>query len=72
MAGAMPSLGLTESHCSPSRSRTLQESVPCPAFETATLSGRGAALPAAAESRICTGATSSVAMGGGVLVSLST
>src|SRR5207237_10681824 len=42
------------------------------AYEAATLSARGAAVPPAAESRICTGATSSTAMGGGVLVSLST
>src|SRR2546430_17264812 len=69
-AGAVPPLGLTESHCPPSASRTLQESVPCPAFVTATLSARAAALPAAAEARTCTGATSSVATGGGVLVSL--
>src|SRR5437588_2707674 len=48
LAGAMPSLGLTESHCSPSLRRTLQESVPCPAVETATLSARGAHLAAAA------------------------
>src|ERR1041385_1237449 len=33
IAGAPPPLGLTESHWPPSASRTLQESVPCPAVE---------------------------------------
>src|SRR5947208_2879328 len=72
LAGATPPLGLTESHCPPSLSPALQERVPCPALATATLSARPAVLPAAAESRICVGATCNVAMDGGVLVSLST
>src|SRR5205823_11762470 len=72
LAGATPPLGLTESHCPPSLSPALQERVPCPALATATLSARPAVLPAAAESRICAGATCNVAMDGGVLVSLST
>src|SRR5882672_1274163 len=72
-AGAVPLVEPTNaSHEPPIASRALQESVPGPVFVTARLSLSTAVLPTAAESRTWPGAKDSVAIGGGVLVSLST
>src|SRR2546421_405032 len=55
-----------------SRAGTHTRSAAAPALSRPRRYGRALRQCPRAESRICTGATSSVAMGGGVLVSLST
>src|SRR5712691_5986849 len=72
-AGAVPPVRPTNaSHGSPIASRALQDRVPGPVFTTARLSWFTPMLPTAAESLIWSGASERVAIGGGVLVSLST
>ena len=73
VAGAVPLFGPTNaSHASPRTKCATQESVPGPPFATDRLSAGAAMLPTGAESRTCLGASISRAIGGGLLVSLST
>src|SRR4029077_9986578 len=71
--GAVPLVSPTNaSQALPSWRCATQERVPGPPFATDTLSAVADMLPTGAESRTCPGASMSRAIGGGLLVSLST
>src|SRR5712692_6594995 len=70
-AGVVPDVGVTSSHAPFAAARALHASGPDPVFERVRLSRCIATLPAAALSSTRPGAMASAAVGGGVLVSLS-